>query len=102
MSQVEGLDAPAIMRIGAARLTAGLDRMPRLALGGVDDHDGGAVAVLRGLDHCRQLAREGKRRTALAPQVDLFGHVDQFFDGKPGQWAEDLAMGVQVEPRHPV
>ena len=32
MSQVEGLDAPAIMRIGAARLTAGLDRMPRLDL----------------------------------------------------------------------
>ena len=32
VSQVEGLDAPAIMRIGAARLTAGLDRMPRLDL----------------------------------------------------------------------
>ena len=32
MSQVEGLDAPAIMRIGAARLTAGLDRMSRLDL----------------------------------------------------------------------
>src|ERR1700719_3783052 len=32
MSQVEGLDAPAIMRIGPARLTAGLDRMPRLDL----------------------------------------------------------------------
>ena len=32
MTQVEGLDAPAIMRIGAARLTAGLDRMPRLDL----------------------------------------------------------------------
>ena len=33
MSQVEGLDAPAIMRIGAARLTAGLDRMPRPGTG---------------------------------------------------------------------
>ena len=32
MSEFEGLDAPAIMRIGAARLTAGLDRMPRLDL----------------------------------------------------------------------
>ena len=32
MSQIEGLDAPAIMRIGAARLTAGLDRLPRLDL----------------------------------------------------------------------
>ena len=32
MSQIEGLDAPGIMRIGAARLTAGLDRMPRLDL----------------------------------------------------------------------
>jgi NADH:ubiquinone oxidoreductase subunit F (NADH-binding) len=32
MSLTEGLDAPAIMRIGAARLTAGLDRMPRLDL----------------------------------------------------------------------
>jgi NADH:ubiquinone oxidoreductase subunit F (NADH-binding)/ferredoxin len=32
MTQVEGFDAPAIMRIGAARLTAGLDRMPRLDL----------------------------------------------------------------------
>ena len=32
VSQVEGLDAPAIMRIGAARLTAGLDWMPRLDL----------------------------------------------------------------------
>jgi NADH:ubiquinone oxidoreductase subunit F (NADH-binding)/ferredoxin len=32
MTRVEGLDAPTIMRIGAARLTAGLDRMPRLDL----------------------------------------------------------------------
>src|ERR1700749_2264032 len=32
MSPVKGMDAPAIMRIGAARLTAGLDRMPRLDL----------------------------------------------------------------------
>ena len=32
MSLTDGLDAPAIMRIGAARLTAGLDRMPRLDL----------------------------------------------------------------------
>jgi NADH:ubiquinone oxidoreductase subunit F (NADH-binding)/ferredoxin len=32
MGQIEGLGAPAIMRIGAARLTAGLDRMPRLDL----------------------------------------------------------------------
>ena len=32
MSPAKGLDAPAIMRIGAARLTAGLDRMPRLDL----------------------------------------------------------------------
>jgi Na+-translocating ferredoxin:NAD+ oxidoreductase RnfC subunit len=32
MSPTKGLDAPTIMRIGAARLTAGLDRMPRLDL----------------------------------------------------------------------
>ena len=32
MSLTEGLGVPAIMRIGAARLTAGLDRMPRLDL----------------------------------------------------------------------
>src|SRR6202167_511606 len=32
MSQTRSLDAPAIMRIGAARLTAGLDRMPRIDL----------------------------------------------------------------------
>src|SRR6201995_937410 len=32
MSPIKGLDAPSIMRIGAARLTAGLDRMPRLDL----------------------------------------------------------------------
>src|SRR5216684_539526 len=32
MSPVKGIDAPTIMRIGAARLTAGLDRMPRLDL----------------------------------------------------------------------
>src|SRR5579872_934944 len=32
MSEPETLDAPAITRIGAARLTAGLDRMPRLDL----------------------------------------------------------------------
>ena len=32
MSPTKGLDAPVIMRIGAARLTAGLDRMPRLDL----------------------------------------------------------------------
>src|ERR1700689_5490466 len=32
MSPAQSLDAPAIMRIGAARLTAGLDRMPRLDL----------------------------------------------------------------------
>ncbi len=32
MIQLRALDAPAIMRIGAARLTAGLDRMPRLDL----------------------------------------------------------------------
>jgi NADH:ubiquinone oxidoreductase subunit F (NADH-binding)/ferredoxin len=32
VSSVKGIDAPAIMRIGAARLTAGLDRMPRLDL----------------------------------------------------------------------
>ena len=31
-SQPRSLDAPAIMRIGAARLTAGLDRMPRIDL----------------------------------------------------------------------
>ena len=32
IGQVEGVGAPAIMRIGAARLTAGLDRLPRLDL----------------------------------------------------------------------
>src|SRR5438876_734570 len=32
MSPIRGIDAPTIMRIGAARLTAGLDRMPRLDL----------------------------------------------------------------------
>jgi NADH:ubiquinone oxidoreductase subunit F (NADH-binding)/ferredoxin len=32
MRQVEGVGAPAIMQVGAARLTAGLDRMPRLDL----------------------------------------------------------------------
>src|SRR6202021_4207183 len=32
MSPAQELEAPAIMRIGAARLTAGLDRMPRLDL----------------------------------------------------------------------
>ena len=32
MSSTKGPEAPAIMRIGAARLTAGLDRMPRLDL----------------------------------------------------------------------
>jgi NADH:ubiquinone oxidoreductase subunit F (NADH-binding)/ferredoxin len=32
MSQTGAVDAPAIMRIGAARLTAGLDRLPRLDL----------------------------------------------------------------------
>jgi NADH:ubiquinone oxidoreductase subunit F (NADH-binding)/ferredoxin len=32
VSPIRGLDAPAIMRIGAARMTAGLDRMPRLDL----------------------------------------------------------------------
>jgi hypothetical protein len=32
MSQSREMDAPTIMRIGAARLTAGLDRMPRLDL----------------------------------------------------------------------
>jgi len=32
VSPIKGLDAPTIMRIGAARLTAGLDRMPRLDL----------------------------------------------------------------------
>ena len=32
MIPTKSLDAPAIMRIGAARLTAGLDRMPRLDL----------------------------------------------------------------------
>src|SRR6266568_4965386 len=32
MSPIKGLGAPTIMRIGAARLTAGLDRMPRLDL----------------------------------------------------------------------
>ena len=32
MSPIKDLAAPAIMRIGAARLTAGLDRMPRLDL----------------------------------------------------------------------
>src|ERR1700719_3676381 len=32
MSPIKGLDAPTIMRIGAARLPAGLDRMPRLDL----------------------------------------------------------------------
>src|SRR5580658_49540 len=32
MSQLRSFDAPTIMRIGAARLTAGLDRMPRLDL----------------------------------------------------------------------
>ena len=30
MSPIKGPDAPTIMRIGAARLTAGLDRMPGL------------------------------------------------------------------------
>ena len=32
VAKTESLDAPAIMRIGAARLTAGLDQMPRLDL----------------------------------------------------------------------
>ena len=32
IGQGEGVGAPAIMRIGAARLTAGLDRLPRLDL----------------------------------------------------------------------
>src|SRR6202021_3284571 len=32
MSPAQELEAPTIMRVGAARLTAGLDRMPRLDL----------------------------------------------------------------------
>jgi len=74
----------------------------RLALGGVDDHDRRAVVVLRVLHHRAELAREGKRRTTLAAQVDLLGHGDQFLGGEPGQRAEDVAVGFQIEPGHPV
>ena len=49
-----------------------------------------------------ELAREGECRAALAAQVDLLGHGDQLFDGKPGQAAEDVAVRRQVKPGHPV
>jgi NADH:ubiquinone oxidoreductase subunit F (NADH-binding)/ferredoxin len=61
MSQIRALDAPAIMRIGAARLTAGLDRMPRLDLEAHRDIFGPLP---------RLSARE---LVSMAEQVDLRG-----------------------------
>src|ERR1700753_1714128 len=61
MSSIKGIDAPAIMRIGAARLTAGLDRMPRLDLEAHRDIFGPLP----------RLNAEGV--IAMAEQVDLRG-----------------------------
>ena len=61
MSPIRGLDAPSIMRIGAARLTAGLDRMPRLDLEAHRDIFGPLPRLSAG------------ELISLAEQVDLRG-----------------------------
>src|SRR6201996_3038614 len=61
MSPAKGLDAPAIMRIGAARLTAGLDRMPRLDLAAHRDTFGPLPRL------------SAEELVSMAEQVDLRG-----------------------------
>jgi NADH:ubiquinone oxidoreductase subunit F (NADH-binding)/ferredoxin len=61
VSPIKGLDAPTIMRIGAARLTAGLDRMPRLDLDAHRDIFGPLPRL------------SAEELTSMAEQVDLRG-----------------------------
>ena len=62
MSPISGLDAPTIMRIGAARLTAGLDRMPRLDLEAHRDIFGPLPRL------------SAEELITMTEQVDLRGH----------------------------
>jgi NADH:ubiquinone oxidoreductase subunit F (NADH-binding)/ferredoxin len=78
MSSVKGVDAPAIMRIGAARLTAGLDRMPRLDLEAHRDIFGPLPRLT------------AEELIAMAEQVDLRGQGGAAFP-----FARKLAAVVQ-------
>jgi NADH:ubiquinone oxidoreductase subunit F (NADH-binding)/ferredoxin len=78
MSSVKGIDAPAIMRIGAARLTAGLDRMPRLDLEAHRDIFGPLPRLT------------AEELIAMAEQVDLRGQGGAAFP-----FARKLAAVVQ-------
>jgi NADH:ubiquinone oxidoreductase subunit F (NADH-binding)/ferredoxin len=78
MSSIKGMDAPAIMRIGAARLTAGLDRMPRLDLEAHRDIFGPLPRLT------------ADELIAIAAQVDLRGQGGAAFP-----FARKLAAVVQ-------
>ena len=78
MSSIKGIDAPAIMRIGAARLTAGLDRMPRLDLEAHRDIFGPLPRLT------------AEELIAMAEQVDLRGQGGAAFP-----FARKLAAVVQ-------
>jgi NADH:ubiquinone oxidoreductase subunit F (NADH-binding)/ferredoxin len=78
MSPIKGMDAPAIMRIGAARLTAGLDRMPRLDLEAHRDIFGPLPRLT------------ADELIAMAAQVDLRGQGGAAFP-----FARKLAAVVQ-------
>src|SRR5271165_3642721 len=61
MSPIKGLDAPTIMRVGAARMTAGLDRLPRIDLEAHRDIFGPLPRL------------SAEELIAMAEQVDLRG-----------------------------
>ncbi len=70
----------------------------RFPLGGVDDHHGGEVLPLAGLQHRAQLAGEREARAALALEVDRLGEPQQRRRFHRADRAVHLLVGEQVEP----
>ncbi len=74
----------------------------RLAFGRIDDDHGCPLAGTGRVLHGSELARDGKRGTSAAAQVDSLGHLDELLGGKARQPAEDQVVRGQVYPPEPV
>ena len=73
-----------------------------LALGGVDHHDRRLTALARRVDDGLQLAGGRECRAAVTAQIDLLRHRDELGLRQPRQPAEQVPVGLQVQPRIPI
>jgi hypothetical protein len=74
----------------------------RLALRTVNNDDRRLVLAVTVVDHRLKLASERKSRAALPAQIDLLARRDQLVSRHSRQRAEDVAVRVQIDPRHAV